>query len=118
MDENVTPRKATSVPHSSRTILASSGLRAQKENDGTKKCPLSVIHFTKSQNSGRLHPTEKPVDLYKYLIERYSNEGDTVLDPTFGSCNSGLACKELKRKYIGCEMNTDFFNKGVAKMME
>jgi site-specific DNA-methyltransferase (adenine-specific) len=85
-----------------------------------KRCPLSVISIKQKasyQMKGQ-HPTQKPLDLYKFLIERYSNEGDTVLDPTFGSCNSGLACKELKRKYIGCEMNTDFFNKGVEKMAD
>jgi site-specific DNA-methyltransferase (adenine-specific) len=94
-------------------------VRTNEGGDG-KRCPLSVISIKQKasyQMKGQ-HPTCKPIDLYKFLIERYSNEGDTVLDPTFGSCNSGLACKELKRKYIGCEMNTDFFNKGVAKMME
>ena len=109
MSGNVTPRKETSVLHTSRTIKASSGLRIQKENDGTKKCPLSVIQFNKLQNSGKLHPTEKPVELYKYLIERYSNSDDTVLDPTFGSGNSGLACNELNRKYIGIEKDNNFF---------
>jgi len=45
------------------------------------------------------------------LIERYSKKGDTILDPTFGSGNSGLACRELGRKYIGIEMNKEFFEK-------
>ena len=97
------------------TVVESSGVNKAVANDGTHRCPLSVITIRKPNTKG--HPTQKPLDLYKFLIERYSNEGDTVLDPTAGSFNSGLACKELKRKYIGCEMNTDFFNKGVAKMM-
>jgi len=49
------------------------------------------------------------VDLYKWLIERYSKEGDMVLDPTFGSGNSGRACEELKRHYIGIEKDEKFF---------
>jgi site-specific DNA-methyltransferase (adenine-specific) len=57
------------------------------------------------------HPTTKPVDLLKWLIERYSNEADTVLDPTAGSFNSGRACVELGRNYIGIEMDKDFFEK-------
>jgi site-specific DNA-methyltransferase (adenine-specific) len=74
-----------------------------------KRCPLSVIHFPRNQS--KLHPTCKSVDIYKWLIERFSNEGDTVLDPTAGSFNSGRACVELKRNYIGMEMDKDFYDK-------
>lgn len=96
------------------TVVEGSGVNKAVANDGTHRCPLSVIIMRKPNTKG--HPTQKPVDLYKFLIERYSNEGDTVFDPTFGSCNSGLACKELKRKYVGCEMNIDFFNKALTVM--
>ena len=82
-------------------------------NDGTKRCVLSVIDF-KNTSKGN-HPTEKPIDLYKFLIERYSNAGDVVLDPTFGSCNSGFSCKELNRKFIGIEKNDAFFWKAVNR---
>lgn len=115
VERDITPRVATSVPHTSRTVKSASGLRIQTASDGTKACPLSVIQSKKLQNSGKLHPTEKPIDLYKFLILRYSNEGDTVLDPTFGSGNSGIACKELKRKYIGIEKDEKFFWKYVSK---
>jgi site-specific DNA-methyltransferase (adenine-specific) len=57
------------------------------------------------------HPTQKPKDLYKWLIERYSNEGDTVLDPTADSFNSVATAHELNRKAIGIEMNKEFFDK-------
>ena len=82
------------------------------DNTG-RRCPTSCIEISKISNKkvkGQ-HPTAKPIDLYKWLIERYSNEGDTVLDPTFGSCNSGIASRELGRNYIGIEMNKDFFDK-------
>ena len=71
------------------------------------RCPKSVIDF-KIIQSGR-HSTCKSVDLYKWLIERYSNEGDMILDPTAGSFNSGRASIELKRNYIGIEMNNEYF---------
>jgi site-specific DNA-methyltransferase (adenine-specific) len=74
------------------------------------RCVKSVIELSNKKARGQ-HPTAKPVDLYKFLIERYSNEGDTVLDPTFGSGNSGVASVELGREYIGIEMNEVFFNK-------
>ncbi len=74
-----------------------------------KRCPTTVINFNMKQD--KRHPTTKPVDLLKWLIERYSNEGDTVLDPTAGSFNSGRAAVELGRNYIGMEMDKDFFEK-------
>ena len=80
------------------------------------RCITSVIKINSSIGKGR-HPTEKPIDLYKYLIERYSDVGDTVLDPTFGSANSGLACIELRRKYIGIEKDNTFFWKAVNKLI-
>ena len=79
-----------------------------------KRCVTSVIKEHNSASKGK-HPTEKPLDLYKFLIERYSNAGDIVLDPTFGSCNSGFACKELNRKFIGIEKNDAFFWKGMSR---
>jgi site-specific DNA-methyltransferase (adenine-specific) len=77
------------------------------KKDNNTRCPLSVIYFPRTQS--KLHPTCKSIDLYKWLIERYSNEGDMVLDPTAGSFNSGRACQELNRQYIGMEMNEKFY---------
>tara|TARA_R110000868_G_scaffold2565_1_gene18416 strand:- start:414 stop:1205 length:792 start_codon:yes stop_codon:yes gene_type:complete len=86
------------------------------KNTGTR-CIISVINLNNKMGTNKNgHPTAKPLDLYKWLISRYSNEGDTVLDPTFGSGNSGLVCKELNRNYIGIEMNQEFFDKAREKM--
>lgn len=89
-------------------------------NTGTtvegKRCIKSVIEISNKKTKGG-HPTQKPIDLYKFLIERYSKEDDKVLDPTFGSGNSGLACIELKRKYIGIEKDNNFYWKAVKKMI-
>jgi site-specific DNA-methyltransferase (adenine-specific) len=82
------------------------------KREGTRegiRCVKSVIEVSNKKARGQ-HPTAKPIELYKFLIERYSNEGDTILDPTFGSGNSGLASVELKRKYIGIEKDEKFFN--------
>ncbi len=82
-------------------------LRTKVSKDDNTRCPLSVINFP--YNRSKLHPTCKSIDLYKWLIERYSNEGDMVLDPTAGSFNSGRACIELNRQYIGMEMDENFY---------
>jgi site-specific DNA-methyltransferase (adenine-specific) len=54
------------------------------------------------------HPTRKPLRLLRYLVEQYTKEGDTVLDPFAGSGTTLLACKQLKRHYIGIEKNPTY----------
>jgi site-specific DNA-methyltransferase (adenine-specific) len=78
-----------------------------------KRCPLSVINIKHKQD--KKHPTAKPIDLYDWLIKRYSNEGDTILDPTAGSFNSGHSALGLKRNYIGMEMNDEFYDNNKLK---
>lgn len=82
-----------------------------------KRCVLSVLDVLGGRRKTTGHPTEKPVELYKFLIQRYCPAGGTVLDPTFGSGNSGLACKELGRKYIGIEKDKGFFEKAKTKLL-
>jgi site-specific DNA-methyltransferase (adenine-specific) len=57
----------------------------------------------------RIHPTQKPVELLKYLIKTYTNEGDVVLDFTMGSGTTGVSCKRLNRRFIGIEKDFDIF---------
>ena len=80
------------------------------------RCVLSVNLFSTTSGKGR-HPTEKPVELYKFLLERYCPPGGTVLDPTFGSGNSGVAAQQLGLKYIGIEKDEAFFKKAKAILL-
>jgi site-specific DNA-methyltransferase (adenine-specific) len=59
------------------------------------------------------HPTQKPVELLQKIIKTYSNEGDLILDCTFGSGSTGVACLLEKRKFIGIELDEGYFKKGV-----
>lgn len=81
-----------------------------------EKYPTSQIRFSCRDGRG-LHPTQKPVALMEYLIKTYTNEGETVLDFTFGSNTTGVACKNLSRKYIGIEMDETYFNIGKERML-
>jgi len=58
---------------------------------------------------GRLHPTQKPIGLMKWCIERYTHEGDTVLDPFMGSGTTGVACVQTGRNFIGIEIDPTYF---------
>ena len=66
-----------------------------------ERYPINLIQFSKSsQNDLILHPNQKPVALFEYLILTYTNESDLVLDNCAGSGTTGVACKNLKRNYI------------------
>ena len=75
-----------------------------------KASKSNVLEYAKDSNSKRLHPTQKPVELLKDLIQTYSNEEDIVLDFTMGSGSTGVACKETNRNFIGIELDEKYFN--------
>lgn len=72
-----------------------------------KKCIGNVLEFKKEYQG--LHPTQKPVALLEYLIEIYTNEGDTVLDNCMGSGSTGVACINTNRRFIGLELEEKYF---------
>ena len=73
------------------------------------KFPDSQLHFSCREERG-LHPTQKPISLAEYLIRTYTNLGDLVLDNCMGSGTTGVACVNLDRKFIGIEMDENYFN--------
>jgi site-specific DNA-methyltransferase (adenine-specific) len=81
----------------------------------TTRCSLSVIDVSNSAKKGN-HPTEKPIDLYRFLIERYCPPGGTVLDPTAGSFNSVFTAYEMDRSAIGIEKDDKFYKKAEERM--
>ena len=70
--------------------------------------PGSIIYFENGNNL-TVHPTQKPVALYEYLIRTYTNPDDTVLDFCFGSGTTGVACVQLGLNFIGCELDPGYF---------
>lgn len=72
--------------------------------------PGDILEFGVVPNrKGKLHATQKPVDLLEYLIKTYSNEGDTVLDNCMGSGSTGVACVNTGRRFIGIELDEKYF---------
>jgi len=94
--------------------------RVRKADTGERN-PINIVScrvpFTPSKGKTyssdvdiRFHPTQKPLDLMEYLVLTYSNEGDTVLDFTMGSGTTGVAAVKKGRKFIGIELDIDYFN--------
>lgn len=73
--------------------------------------PNSVLKIDCEKNIDKICPTQKPVALYEWLIKSYTNEGDVILDPFFGSGAVAIACLKTNRNFIGFEVNKNYFNK-------
>ena len=86
-----------------------------ESNTSDMKYPKSIIKVN-SERGKTVHPTQKPVALMEYLIKTYTNENETVLDFTMGSGTTGVACKNLNRKFIGVEMDGDYFDIGKERI--
>lgn len=86
------------------------GAGVKINNCGTSDILSIANKKTKDENGNNIHDTEKPVDLCKILIENSSKENETVIDPFMGVGACGVACKNLNRKFIGIELDENYFN--------
>lgn len=106
-----TPLERPDIRKYNRTTEDNYGVR--KENytaTRTHRHPKSILKFENGSRTSSVHPTQKPTNICEWLIKSYSNEGDTILDFTMGSGSTGVACKNTNRKFIGVELNEDYFN--------
>jgi site-specific DNA-methyltransferase (adenine-specific) len=101
------------------------GIGSYVDNDKTftytDKNPVSIIPGCYEANSNkkyvRYHPTQKPVSLMEYLVKTYTKEGDTVLDVCYGSCSTGVACKNTNRMFIGIELDETYYEMGKERVI-
>ncbi len=98
-------KQGNSTHNTSETRLISDRV---KDDLSGLKYPKTILNFPKHSQCG-LHPTQKPVDLFEYLIKTYSNEGDTVLDNCIGSGTTAIAAINTNREWIGIEKDEKFF---------
>ena len=78
-------------------------------NPTNEHYPIDIVKFSNKKRMTGSHPTEKPVDLLEYLIKTYTDEGDTVLDFCMGVGSCGVACQNTNRKFIGFELDKEYF---------
>ena len=80
--------------------------------------PNDVLEFNSIVGKQCLHPTQKPIELMEFLIKTYTNEGNLVLDFTMGSGSTGVACMNTNRKFIGIELDENYFNIAINRIFE
>jgi site-specific DNA-methyltransferase (adenine-specific) len=95
-----------------------------KKYNPKKRYPKTILTYNarakECNNVNRVHPTQKPVDLFEYLIKTYTNEGETVLDNCMGSGTTAIACINTNRNYIGFELDKhycDIANERIQKAL-
>ena len=90
----------------------------QTDNKGTRH-PITVLDFPQQwRRQDQLHPTQKPIELLEWIVKGYSKDTDIVLDNTFGSCSTGIACINTNRNFIGIENNEEYFNISLKRVEE
>ena len=79
------------------------------KNDTGLRYPRTVQYFKTAESEGKVyHPTQKPIALFRYLIETYTNEGDVVLDSCLGAGTTALAALSCNRRFIGIELDKKY----------
>jgi len=86
--------------------------------EGTRKekYPKSILTFSNAKQKGKIHPTQKPIEMFEYLIKTFSKERDTILDNCMGSFTTAVACVNTNRQYIGFENDNTYFELGQKRL--
>ena len=102
------------------------GVRVSDNNGGGKRdsvynqthtnYPRSILRYESVGNT--VHPTQKPVALFEYLIKTYTNKNETVLDNCMGSGTTAIACMNTERNYIGFELDETYYEKSLERIKE
>jgi site-specific DNA-methyltransferase (adenine-specific) len=115
----MTPRDTIKCRGKNKGIISETTNNAFTENKSyTHYYPKNIIDISNANQRGKVHPTQKPVELCEYLIKTYTNEGETVLDNCCGSGTTGVAAKNLHRNYILIEKEEKYCQIAKARLMD
>lgn len=109
MEEGDPFKDSRNTEHRTKTEALGSRAKYTPQNNIGTRYPRGIIRFS-ARNNKPLHPTQKPVPLFEYLIKTYTNEGDLVLDNCMGSGTTAIACLNTNRNYIGFELDKGYFD--------
>ncbi|MCR5065128.1 MAG: site-specific DNA-methyltransferase [Bacteroidales bacterium] len=93
------------------------GIKGVHTDNHGERQPISVIKYDqKWRRQDQIHPTQKPVDLLRYLVLTYSNSGGVILDSCMGSGTTAIACIKEHRHFIGFELDKTYYEKACARI--
>ena len=110
--------KRKNKPRVNTSNILSTKVFETKESKGNSdyKYPTSIKFFNSVRRG--FHPTQKPIELLEYLVRTYTNEGELILDFTMGSGSTGVACLNTDRKFIGIELDENYFDTAINRIFE
>lgn len=111
-----TGAKLVTIKQLSANESANYGSQRPTTYESDKRYPRSVVRLSKDNKNAKIHPTQKPVALFEYLIRTYTDEGMTVLDNCAGSGTTAVACERTGRKWVCIERDPDYFAKAVERV--
>ena len=112
-------RKVSSIAHRKDSTASANYGEQTKDHvgyDSTERYPRSVITFPTDRQKSKIHPTQKPVALFEYLIRTYTNEGDLVLDNAVGSGTTAIAARNTGREFIVMERDEGYYAQGSLRL--
>ena len=74
-----------------------------------------MLQQNMKNKESRIHPTQKPAKIYEWLLMKYANEGDKILDTHLGSGSIAIACHDMKFDLVGCEIDKEYFDNAVER---
>ena len=82
------------------------------------KTPAKIFDYGihKHNHTDKIHPTQKPIDLYKFILDKYAKEGDKILDTHLGSMSIAIACHDHGFELTGCELDKEYYDKGIQRV--
>lgn len=78
------------------------------------KSPAQLFRFD-NRTGDKIHPTQKPTELYAWLLRKYAKQGDRIFDPMMGSQSSRIAAWKMGFDYVGCELDREYFDRGCER---
>jgi len=82
------------------------------------KTPAKIFDYGihKHNHTDKIHPTQKPIDLYKFILDKYAKEGDKILDTHLGSGSIAIACHDYGFELTACELDKEYFDKAIQRI--
>ena len=83
-----------------------------------KAMRIKTLHRAVANQETKIHPTQKPVQLYKWILKNYAKQGDKILDTHFGSLSIGIACHDLGFELTACELDKEYYEAGKKRLKQ
>ncbi len=83
----------------------------------SKAMRIKTYSRAKALQEGKIHPTQKPIALYKWLLKIYAKQGDKILDTHFGSLSIGIACHDMGFELTACELDKEYYEAGKKRLI-